>query len=167
MGLFSWSCFPTPPDPPQTPTPQPPPPQKLDTSMPRKCDERACLAALPAVPLPASQPVWQLPQGPSLSRAPKPQTCCYVFHSMLSTMDFAFNLIPSAFSAFRILQKCLTHEGHSVAVNFFNESSVISRCEGGLGTDREIEVCRQSATLPSWVFSSLSHYDLLANKILA
>lgn len=74
--------------------------------------------------------------------APEPQslthTCYYILHSVLLTMDFSFNLIPSPSSAFRIPQKCLAHEGHSVAINFFNESSVTSRCEdwGWIGKPR-------------------------------
>lgn len=144
----------------------PPRSQKSDTYMPRTCDERACLAALPAVLLPASQPVCQLPRGPSHSRAPKLHTCPYIFYSALWTMGSSFNLVPSAFSAFRIPQKCLTHEGHSVVVNFLNKSSVISRCEDW----GQIERSRYVISLPlhpPWVLSSLSHYDLLANQILA
>lgn len=92
-------------------------------------------------------PVDQSPQRPPHSRAPKPHTCDYIMYSVLLTVDFSCNLIPSASSAFRLPQKWLAHEGHSVVINFFLMNH-LSSLDVRIGMDRELEDCHQSVMLP-------------------
>lgn len=71
--------------------------------MPRKCGEKACLAAL-TVPRPASLSVGQLPRRPSRSRAPKPHTCYYILYSVSWLWTFPliwFHLPPQLLESLR------------------------------------------------------------------